>query len=81
MADQPDEMVAPCRARTMRTALTKTPCKWWLLRLSNLSTILREWAAVHSLGQMAMQNVLLTAKVRLSSDPAHAECMLRTFIV
>jgi len=37
---------------------------WWVLRLSNLSTILREWTAVHSLARIAMRDVILGAKVR-----------------
>ena len=47
----------------MRTVFAKPHSTWWMLRLSNLSTILREWTAVHSLGRIPMRDVILTAKV------------------
>lgn len=47
----------------MRAAIAAPGSPWWCLRLANLSTICREWAAVHSVAHMSLRDVLLTAKV------------------
>jgi senataxin len=36
---------------------------WWALRLANMSTVMREWAAVHCVTHMPFRDVLLAAKV------------------
>ncbi len=50
--------------RLMRGAIATLNSGWWLLKLANTSTILREWAAVHCVAHMSLREVLLTAKVR-----------------
>ena len=47
----------------MRGAIAQPNSPWWALKLANLSTILREWAAVHCVAHMSLREVLLTAKV------------------
>lgn len=47
----------------MRGALSREGGQWWVLRLSGMSTIMREWAAVHCLAHMPLRDVLLKAKV------------------
>ncbi len=37
----------------MREALREAHRQWYLLRLCNLSTIMREWAALHALERLA----------------------------
>jgi len=51
------------RVKAMLTALAKMDSQWWVLKLSSLSTIMREWAAVHSIAHTPLRDVLLTAKV------------------
>ena len=53
----------------MRPALCTPASGWWLLKLANMSTILREWAAVHCVAHMSLREVLLTAKVSCCSGP------------
>ena len=48
----------------MRGELAREQSCWWLLKLSSMSTIQREWAAVHCLAHMPLREVLLSAKVR-----------------
>ncbi len=55
----------------MRMALQQVHSGWWLLKLTGMSTILREWVAVHSMSNMPMREVILTAKVRHGQ---HAAC-------
>lgn len=50
----------------MRGALAKAGSQWYVLKLSSMSTIMREWAAIHCLAHMPLRDVLLTAKA--SSD-------------
>lgn len=48
----------------MRGALAKAGSQWYVLKLSSMSTIMREWAAIHCLAHMPLRDVLLSAKVR-----------------
>lgn len=57
------------RVKAMLTALTKVDSQWWVLKLSSLSTIMREWAAVHSIAHTPLRDVLLTAKVGAPRAP------------
>lgn len=50
------------RVRMVREALREKHKKWYLLRLANLSTIMREWAALHAIDRLAFRSTLLAAK-------------------
>ncbi|KAL4448164.1 hypothetical protein ABPG75_005383 [Micractinium tetrahymenae] len=50
------------RARTMRAAISKVSSRWFVLKLSGMSTIMREWAALHCIGHLPLREVLLSAK-------------------
>lgn len=50
------------RARLMRTSLAKPSSRWFVLKLSSMSTIMREWAALHCLAHMPLRDVLLSAQ-------------------
>ncbi|EFN56459.1 hypothetical protein CHLNCDRAFT_57676 [Chlorella variabilis] len=50
------------RARAMRGSLARTDSRWWALKLSSMSTIIREWAAIHCVAHMPLREVLLTAQ-------------------
>ncbi|PRW45131.1 putative helicase MAGATAMA 3 [Chlorella sorokiniana] len=50
------------RAKSMRHSLAKPASQWWVLKLSSMSTIMREWAAIHCIAHMPLREVLLTAK-------------------
>lgn len=52
-----------CRAKSMRHSLAKPASQWYVLKLSSMSTIMREWAAIHCIAHMPLREVLLTAKV------------------
>ena len=54
------------RVRAMRAVLAKEGSQWWVLKLSNMSTILREWGAVHAISHLPLREVLLSAKVCVS---------------
>ena len=45
----------------MREALRGGRREWYLLRLANLSTIMREWAALHAVERLAFRGTLLAA--------------------
>ncbi len=47
----------------MRASLARADGKWWALKLCSLSTIQREWVAIHCIAHMPLREVLLTAKV------------------
>lgn len=48
----------------MRAAISKVSSRWFVLKLSGMSTIMREWAALHCIGHLPLRDVLLSAKVR-----------------
>ncbi|KAI7846383.1 hypothetical protein COHA_000094 [Chlorella ohadii] len=50
------------RAKSMRHSLAKPASQWYVLKLSSMSTIMREWAAIHCIAHMPLREVLLTAK-------------------
>jgi len=62
----------PARVRTVREALREAHRQWYLLRLCNLSTIMREWAALHALERLAFRGALLAAQPARRSAPASA---------
>ena len=47
--------------RAIREALRGGRREWYLLRLANLSTIMREWAALHAVERLAFRGTLLAA--------------------
>ncbi|KAK9909662.1 hypothetical protein WJX75_005776 [Coccomyxa subellipsoidea] len=50
------------RVRAMRAGLSTASSCWFLLRLCNLSTLIREWTALHAFPSLAFKDVLLSAK-------------------
>lgn len=46
----------------MRAGLSTASSCWFLLRLCNLSTLIREWTALHAFPSLAFKDVLLSAK-------------------
>jgi hypothetical protein len=56
----------------VREALREALRQWYLLRLCNLSTIMREWAALHALERLAFRGTLLAAKPAQRAVPASA---------
>ena len=50
------------RVRAMRAGLNTANSCWFLLRLCNLSTLIREWTALHAISSLAFKDVLLSAK-------------------
>ncbi len=52
---------AVCRVKAMQAGLqTKESC-WYLLRLCNLTTIQREWCALHAFPKLPFRSTLLSA--------------------
>ncbi|KAK9842012.1 hypothetical protein WJX81_004236 [Elliptochloris bilobata] len=49
------------RVRAVREALRGGRREWYLLRLANLSTIMREWSALHALERLSFRGTLLAA--------------------
>ena len=48
----------------MRASIAKLGSHWYVLKLSSMSTIMREWAAIHCLAHMPLREVLLSGQVR-----------------
>jgi len=46
----------------MRAGLSTANSCWYLLRLCSLSTLIREWTALHALPSLVFRDVLLSAK-------------------
>ncbi|CAM6125409.1 unnamed protein product [Calypogeia fissa] len=49
-------------AMRLRAALQGPTSAWWLMKLSNMSTILREYTALRSVGSLPFVNVILSAE-------------------
>ena len=49
----------------MRQALAVPQSSWYVLRLANLSTMLREWVALHLAHTLPCRDALLGIKVRV----------------
>ena len=49
----------------MRSALAVPDSQWYLLRLANMSTLLREWIALHLMSTLACVDALLGKPVRV----------------
>ena len=54
----------------MRSALAVPDSQWYLLRLANMSTLLREWIALHLFSALACVSALLGQPVRI----CHSNC-------
>lgn len=46
----------------MRAAVAETGSLWWVLQLCNVSTITREYTALHSAAALPFLDVILSAK-------------------
>ena len=60
-----DERTDSCwrRVRAMRVALSVPSSSWYMLALANMSTMLREWVALHLAYTLTCQQALLGLKV------------------
>ncbi|KAL4853029.1 putative helicase MAGATAMA 3 [Chlorella vulgaris] len=76
------------RAKAMRKALVRVGSQWWVLKLAGMSTVMREWAAIHCLAHMPFRDVLLRAKPsqsllaargKLEVPPLMRETMQKTY--
>ena len=47
--------------------------EWWVQKLSNMSTITREWVALHSVRNIAFPHVLLKGHSAVASAPSKPE--------
>jgi len=52
------------RVRAVRHGLNSSNSCWWLLKLSNMSTITREWTAMQNAECSPFVDILLTGKPR-----------------
>lgn len=50
------------RVQAMQAGLSQAGSTWYMLRLSNMSTVTREWVALHSVRDLKFQDILLSAK-------------------
>lgn len=50
-----------CRVKAMQAGLQTNESCWYLLRLCNLTTIQREWCALHAFPKLPFRDTLLTA--------------------
>ena len=51
----------------MQAGLLQPDSTWYLLKLSSMSTILREWNALHSVSDLKFKQVLLSGSVCAAS--------------
>ena len=49
------------RVQAMQAGLLQADSTWYMLKLSSMSTILREWNALHSVHNLKFKQVLLSA--------------------
>ena len=50
-----------CRVQAMQAGLQTSESCWYLLRLCNLTTIQREWCALHAFPRLPFKDALLAA--------------------
>ena len=50
-----------CRVQLMQADLSQPGSTWYMLKLSNMSTIMREWTALHAVQDLKFKDVLLSA--------------------
>ena len=66
----------PCRVQAIHALLKQPNRVWWVQKLSNMSTITREWVALHSVRNISFPHVLLkghSAAALGTSKPAIPE--------
>lgn len=56
-----------CRVKAMQAGLLQPDSTWYLLKLSSMSTILREWNALHSVSDLKFKQVLLSGSLSAAS--------------
>lgn len=52
------------RLSKMRMAMQVANSAWWMIKLSNLSTIVREYTALQSIGQLPFADVILSGQLK-----------------
>lgn len=57
------QRVRMCRVKAMQAGLLQPDSTWYLLKLSSMSTILREWNALHAIRDLKFKQVLLSGDV------------------
>ena len=57
-----DGIMVACRVRAMQAGLSQPGSTWYVLKLSSMSTIMREWSALHAVQDLRFKDVLLSAK-------------------
>lgn len=55
-----------CRVQAMQAGLSQPGSTWYVLKLSSMSTIMREWAALHAVHHLRFKDVLLSAQTSTS---------------
>lgn len=56
------------RLSKMRTAIQVVNSAWWMIKLSNMSTIMREYTALQSVGHLPFADVILTGQVKSAHE-------------
>lgn len=51
----------------MQAGLSQAGSTWYVLKLSSMSTIIREWSALHAVQDLKFKDVLLSAKASTTS--------------
>ena len=54
----------------MKTALAVKKSGWYVLKLGRMSTIIREWTALHLADRLLFKDTLVTAKPAISQKAA-----------
>ncbi|KAL0052040.1 hypothetical protein WJX82_006920 [Trebouxia sp. C0006] len=54
------------RVQAMQAGLSQPGSTWYVLKLSSMSTIMREWSALHAVQDLRFKDVLLSAKTSTS---------------
>ena len=69
-ASQAGDEAGQRRVRLVSDLLSQRNSGWWALKLSNTSTIQREWAAAHCLEMSSLRDVILSARPAFSGVSA-----------
>ena len=65
---------ADTHARGMRNRLHESNSSWWLKKLCNMSTIMREWLALHTAPTFPFQDLIAHPAVRLDHTITRRIC-------
>ncbi len=63
----------PCRVQAIHALLKQPNREWWVQKLSNMSTITREWVALHSVRHISFPHVLLKGHSAVALAPCKPE--------